>query len=179
MIPWTLAMVNPGGVGYERSSGYESYITCNVESAMYGRQTSCCVRIAFMIRDTIDDVSGLTLRVRYDDGFVAYLNGVEIARRNFVGVPMWNSIASALHDDSAAASFENIPVANFKQALKRGDNTLAVHALNESTTSSDFLLSLELTADRLLAQSTSSPVEYTVPVPITEHPRQGITTEAE
>ena len=30
----------------------------------------------------MDRLNFLTLRMRYDDGFVAYLNGTEIARRN-------------------------------------------------------------------------------------------------
>ena len=30
-------------------------------------------------------------QMQYDDGFIAYLNGTEVARRNFVGDPAWNS----------------------------------------------------------------------------------------
>ena len=46
--------------------------------------------------------SSLTLKMRYDDGFVAYLNGAEVARRNCTGDPQWNSVASAANPDQLA-----------------------------------------------------------------------------
>ena len=49
-------------------------------------------------RATLRRLSGLTLKVRYDDGFVAYLNGAEIASEELsVGEPAWNSVATRLH----------------------------------------------------------------------------------
>jgi hypothetical protein len=68
-----------GGVGYERDSGYESYITYDVAAQMYGNNSTCYIRIPF----TIDacDLAGLnfmTLKMRYDDGFVAYINGQKV-----------------------------------------------------------------------------------------------------
>ena len=40
--------------------------------------------------------------MRYDDGFMGYLNGVEVARRNFTGDPQWNSLGSGDDPDAAA-----------------------------------------------------------------------------
>jgi hypothetical protein len=88
----------------------------------------------------------LTLNIRYDDGFVAYLNGVEVARRNFNGTPAWNSRASASHSDSQAAYFEPVDISNFVSLLEQGENILAIHGMNSSTTSSDLLISVELEA---------------------------------
>ena len=52
---------------------------------MYGLRTSCYIRVPFSFTGDLRNVAGLTLKIRYNDGFVAYLNGVEIARRNFTG----------------------------------------------------------------------------------------------
>ncbi len=168
---WTLVAGGPGGIGYERASGYQDYITGDVGSQMYNLRTGCLVRIPFLFQGNTADLASMTLRVRYDDGFIAYLNGVEIARRNFTGVPAWNSAAATINDDAAAINFENISVLSFAQALRKGDNILAIHALNESAGSSDFLISTELTADVLVQQETSGPKKYASPVPITQTSR--------
>ena len=140
---WLSCTGSPGGVGFERTSGYQDFITLDLIEQMYARNATCYVRIPF----TIDaNYTSLTLNVRYDDGFVAYLNGVEVARRNFNGTPAWDSRASASHSDSAAVLLENIDISDFLDNLQQGDNLLAIHAMNSSTTSSDFLISAELLA---------------------------------
>ncbi|MEN6423836.1 MAG: CotH kinase family protein [Phycisphaerales bacterium] len=165
---WTLVTGSPGGVGFERGTGYEDYITLDVASQMYNVQASCYVRIPFSFTGAVADLSKVTLHVRYDDGFIAYLNGVEIARRNFTGTPAWNSAAGGLHDDAAAVVFEEIDVAGFASVLRRGSNVLAIHAMNQSTTSSDFLISVQLTAEELAGQQSEVPMAvYAGPVPLT------------
>lgn len=143
---WQFCTGGPGGVGYERSSGYGHLITLNVEGQMYGRHTTCYIRIPFTLVGDLDEFNSLILKIRYDDGFVAYLNGVEIARRNFNGTPSWNSSADASRSDSAAVQFENIDISSFMAHLLQGGNLLAIHGLNASTSSSDFLISAELVA---------------------------------
>ncbi len=170
---WTPVTGTPGGIGYERSFGYEGLISHDVGPHMYNLQTSCLVRIPFAFTRDIQNVDRLTLRVRYDDGFVAYLNGVEIGRRNFIGDAAWNSAANALHDDMAAVNFESMEIANFRSVLQRGDNVLALHAMNESTTSSDFLISVELAGDEPV-EPPAAPAQidrYTGPVALTESTR--------
>ena len=136
-----------GGVGFERSTGFESLIGVNVQTQMYSRNASCYVRIPFTTTlDSLVNLSVLTLNVRYDDGFIAYLNGTEIARKNFAGSPAWNSAANTQNPDDAAVLFEAFDVSSSLGSLKLGQNILAVHAMNQSTTSSDFLLSAELVA---------------------------------
>jgi hypothetical protein len=97
----------------------------------------------------------MTLRIRYDDGFVAYINGVEVARRNFTGTPTWNSNADTTHDDSAAIEFEDINISSHLDVLRADDNILAIHGLNVSLTSSDFLISPELV---IIQSGITSPV---------------------
>ncbi len=95
-----------GGVGYERDTGYEKYFSINVGSQMLTR-TTCYIRIPFTVSDNPSTFNTLTLRMRYDDGFIAYLNGFEIARALFTGSPAWNSAADTTHDDAAAVVFED------------------------------------------------------------------------
>lgn len=138
-----------GGVGYERSSGYESFFDFDVESPMYGRNASCYVRIPFDV--AAEDVLGASspsLRVRYDDGFIVYLNGLEVQRVLFNGEPSWNSSATATHSDVDAINYETFDMTPHIGKLRLGRNILAIHGLNESTGSSDFLISVELVASK-------------------------------
>ncbi len=94
---WSLCTGAPGGVGFETSQGYQTFIRFDTQAQMYGagKNNSCYIRIPFTVEQrTLTGISKLTLNVRYDDGFVAYLNGTEIARQNFTGAPQWNSAAS-------------------------------------------------------------------------------------
>jgi hypothetical protein len=142
---WEQVTGTPGGVGYERTSGYQDFLSTDLQEQMYATNATCYIRIPFSIEaGGLANLSEMTLKVRYDDGFVAYLNGVEVARRNFNGTPAWDSHASSTHSDSAAAFFEDIDISEFIGDLKQGDNLLAIHGMNASTTSSDMLISAEL-----------------------------------
>jgi len=135
-----------GGVGYERSSGYESYIDIDVEADMYGNNATCYIRIPFTVDGgELPDYTSLELRMRYDDGFVAYINGAEVHRVNFSGTPAWDSSASGSHE--ASASWDSYDISDHIGELQAGSNILAIHGLNYSATSSDFLICAELEAE--------------------------------
>ncbi len=143
---WTAGASGPGGVGFERSTGYEQFISVNTLSQMYNKQSSCYIRVPFTLDRDLGASDTVQLQARYDDGFVAYINGIEIARANFTGEPAWNSAASAQNPDADAVILAAINAPNAKNAIKRGQNILAVQAMNAGTTSSDFLFSVMLTA---------------------------------
>ena len=44
---WTAVTGSPGGIGYERSTGYQSLINIDLGQQMYGKQTTCYIRIPF------------------------------------------------------------------------------------------------------------------------------------
>jgi hypothetical protein len=133
-----------GGVGYERSSGYETLFTINVQTQMYGRAASCYIRIPFTVgADTLQGLTSLVLKVRYDDGFVAYLNGTEVQRALFTGTPAWNSAAST-RSDAEAVDQQAFDISSRLGLLHAGTNLLAIHAMNDEATSSDFLNSVAL-----------------------------------
>ncbi|MBN1361469.1 MAG: CotH kinase family protein [Sedimentisphaerales bacterium] len=151
-----------GGIGYERSSGYEPFFAIDVESRMYGRNTTCFIRIPFVLSaGDVANAGALRLKVRYDDGFVAYLNGVEIQRALFNGTPSWNSTASGTHSDIDAIEYETFDLTPHLGALRQGGNLLAIQGLNESTTSSDFLISVELVMTEGAGSSTPTGVSST------------------
>lgn len=72
------------GAGFETESGYEGEIGLDLTAAMSGANSTAYVRIPFTVSDA-STVDALSLRMKYDDGFVAYLNGDEIVRRNAPG----------------------------------------------------------------------------------------------
>lgn len=92
-------------------------------------------------------VSGVRLIANYDDGFVAWINGVEIARANVTNAVLrYTNTASAGHEAGTPEVFvvTNSP-ASF---LRSGTNVLAVQAFNVSlSASSDFRFDAQLEID--------------------------------
>jgi hypothetical protein len=161
-----------GGVGFERSTGYEQFFTIDLVGAMYAKQTTCYIRIPFALDKDPATLDTVQLRIRYDDGFIAYLNGVEVARRNFTGPPAWNSAASTQNSDLDAINFEDISLPEAKKHLKTGQNLLAIQGMNQSATSSDFLISSILVSSAGTAGSpagvSATAIRYTGPIPLDE-----------
>jgi hypothetical protein len=136
---------------------------------MYSKNATCYIRILFNLgADVVDSLVSCNLRIRYDDGFIAYLNGVEVARKNFTGNPQWNSNASYQNSDASAVVFEDFDISQYISKLKEGVNILAIQGLNERTTSSDFLISAELIGQKKNSNSIPTSVspnalEYSAP----------------
>jgi len=155
-----------GRIGYERGSGYEALIDTDVAAQMYNGNTSCYIRIPFTVREKQDSFDFLTLNMRYDDGFIAYINGTEVQRVLFTGTPAWNSRADSNHEAQSIEFFD------ISSHLSEGHNILAIHGLNVSASSSDFIISAELTAGQSSSPSNSriSPaaIEYTEPITLTK-----------
>ncbi|MBN2475754.1 MAG: hypothetical protein JXB62_14175 [Pirellulales bacterium] len=145
--------VGKTGMGYEDSgSDYASLIRTNVRPQDHGPDcTSVFLRIPFTIDDPadLDALAGLTLRMKYDDGFVAYLNGVEVRRAYFSDcrTPSFDSEADG-HPDSQARVFEDFDLSAHLGRLHAGTNLLALHGINSDTESSDLLILPELVALR-------------------------------
>lgn len=167
-----------GGVGYERTTGYEKLFSINVQSQMYGKATTCYIRIPFTITaEVLPTLTSLVLRARYDDAFVAYLNGMEVQRDNFTGTPAWNSVAPG-RPDADAKVLKAFDLTSQLSRLHAGTNLLAIQALNDSTTSSDFLFAVELSADKADTSTstaniptTAAAARYTAPVALTQSTR--------
>ena len=113
---------------------------------------SVYMRHSFELKDTAN-IAYAILHADYDDAFVAYLNGFEIARNN-IGVigqpPAYNEAADDYHEASLYQGEKPEGYALFGQTLKsrikEGENVLAIqvhnHNINSSDLSSNFFLSL-------------------------------------
>ncbi len=81
---------------------------------------------------------------------------------------MWNCAADSPNPDAAAVELENIPVANFRTALRQGGNVLAIHAMNAPVDNLSFLISAELTVEENVQPQTPPQVYlYNAPVALT------------
>ena len=141
------------GIGYDNVPDYDPYITTDVETELKNQGNGIYIRLPFTVADAAA-FSSMSLHVRYDDGIVLYLNGTEIASRNAPASPVWSSFAAGSHEATAAG--ETIDVSAYLGALNNGNNVLAIHGLNRTTNSSDFLADVELSGN----QSGNGPVGY-------------------
>lgn len=135
-----------GGIGFDQQIEFDGQYGTEIESQMLGVNTSVYMRVPFTV-DNPYAALNMRLRVKYDDGYVAYLNGQEIARRNTPADITWNSQSPTTHRDTLAVVFEDADVSEFKSLLKPGGNVLAIHGLNATLTSDDFLIVPEVVID--------------------------------
>ncbi|AQT69809.1 CotH protein [Anaerohalosphaera lusitana] len=148
--------VTVGGVGYDERTTYKDYITYDVETLMSDVRQTCYIRIPFTaVADQVANALSMTLRMRYDDGFRAYLNGAEIASANAPISPSWDDGATGLHGDSSAVTQIDFDCSEHLSHLQAGDNILAIRGFNRGLGSSDFLISAQLVLE---VAATGSPV---------------------
>jgi hypothetical protein len=83
------------GVGYDTGSDFDNVIGLDLPG-MQNNGTSAFLRVPFDVSNP-GAVNRLSLDMKYDDGFVAYLNGTEVARANAPASPAWVSTATAFH----------------------------------------------------------------------------------
>ena len=103
---------------------------------------SVFIRKTFTITD-LSAIKKVIFNIDYDDGFVAYINGLEIARNGFSGtsMPIYDQFAEISHE---AVLYQNgypdqfeFDEATFLSVLTNGLNVLCVQVHNQSATSSD------------------------------------------
>ena len=81
-----------------------------------------------------DAVSELQLRLKYDNGFVAYLNGVKVAEENAPENAGWFSTAlTTERRDSDSLEVVEFDLTDHRSALVDGMNVLALHGLNHAS----------------------------------------------
>jgi len=131
------------GIGYDTDTDYRPLFQTDLYSEMYGKQKSAFVRYPFAVSNSAD-VAQLLLRVTFDDGFAAWLNGVLIASNNTPATLGWNSAAPASRSDALALVFSEYDLSACSYLLADGTNVLTLQSLNNSSTSSDLLLLSEL-----------------------------------
>ena len=117
--------------------GYGDNDDATILNDMQGNYVSVYIRKEFSASSLpADEV--VKLQIDYDDGFIAYLNGREIARANMpAGTAAYDTRASGSHE---AGSPETFVLGTAGELLNEGGNILAVEGHNTSMSSSDFSL---------------------------------------
>lgn len=155
----------PTGVGFGRTDGFAELVRTEIRLDMLrAGNASAYIRVPFDLAPA-DNLSSLTLRMKYDDGFVAYLNGQAVARRNAPDDLEWNSEATQSNDNESAISYEDIDISTSISLLHTGVNVLAIHGLNLSRSDSDFLIVPELLASSPAEVDTTSRRFFATPSP--------------
>ena len=121
----------PGGFGYGD----------NDDSTALNSVNSVFIRKAFSV-DDVTKIRRLMLHMDYDDGFVAYLNGVEIARAN-IGTagdrPVFSDVAKSSHEAVmySGGKPEAFMIGNIASLLHNGSNLIAIQIHNTGSGSTD------------------------------------------
>ncbi len=126
-------LTGPGGIGYED----------NDDATIIEPVHSLYLRTSFEITDTSNIMYAL-LHADYDDAFVAYLNGVEIARSN-IGIPgefhAFDALPRYFHEATiykgGRPEYYELNKKEIRIALKEGQNTLAIQVVNDGIVSTD------------------------------------------
>ncbi len=134
----------PTGIGY--GDGDDATVLDDMQNGYI----AFFARRAFTVAD-VASITRLLLAVDYDDGFVAYLNGTEVARGNIgtAGEPVaFDAPATAAREAGAPETFE-ISIS----LLRSGVNVLAIQLHNVNLPSSDASLIPRLVANEPLPPS--------------------------
>lgn len=128
------------GIGFESAGGpLEPGVTTSIRDDMFNVNASCYMRFEFEF-DNPDNINSMILGMKYDDGFIAYLNGVEVARDRVPAVSTWNSNATgSRNDNTAIGAFVEFDITANANAVLDGTNVLAIHGMNSNVANSDFL----------------------------------------
>lgn len=149
-----------GNSGFGYSDGDDSTVVSSGTASIF-------VRKRFTIAD-ISQVESLLFDIDYDDGFVAYINGVEIARANITGTnPPYN--AGTITDREARIYDNGLPerfvISDPSAVLQSGENVLAIQVHNISSNSSDMSLIPFLSAVYNSPTTEGGPPNALIPLP--------------
>ena len=111
----------------------------DLQAAMLNVNPSAFVRVPFTVSDPAA-FDGVNLTMRWNDGFIAWINGTQVGSFAAPATPAYNSAATQSH--SAGAPFV-IPISP-GGTLRTGANVLAIQALNNSVANGAFMVAPQL-----------------------------------
>ncbi len=132
-------LTGPSGFGY--GDGDDTTIL----SDMKDNYLTIFTRREFIIPTNAAAITALILGADYDDGFVAFINGVEVARRSMPSGPISNTTTGFSHNAGTRSAI--LLTNDFTTLLKPGNpstNLIAVSAHNTTLGSSDLTLLIDL-----------------------------------
>ena len=152
------------GVGYDTTSSPVNYlplIGLNVGAPMQNVRTSIFIRVEFNVPDPAS-VGSLILKMKYDDGFFAWINGVRVIEANAPENvnPVFSTAAVGARDENAALQYVEFDISAARSQLVAGTNVLAIQAMNNTVGSNDLLIVPELVSRQYVSAATGA-VYYT------------------
>ena len=113
--------VGKGGIGFDGGTNLLPWIGADIGPKMKGRSSALLLRVPFVVTNA--ELDRFAMRMYYDDGFVAWINGTEVARRNAPEKAEWNSAASKARSTAEPAAWtENFESEEPTFALMNGDS---------------------------------------------------------
>jgi hypothetical protein len=139
-------LAGPTPIGYEASSGCEASIATNLTD-MRNKYLSVYARRPFFVEDP-SQLTALMFTIDFDDGYIAYINGVEVDSRYGPNPVAYNQPATTDNHEACCGSCAPTPVdlSSHIGDLVPGYNVLALQVHNTSLSSSDFIFAPELSA---------------------------------
>lgn len=107
---------------------------------MRDNYTSLYLRTTFVV-PRLEDVVRLSLVASFDDGFVAWINGVEVLRENVEEPFTYNAVATESRESRTYIDFDLPEPSSF---LVEGTNVIAIQGFNQNVRSTDFKIDVEL-----------------------------------
>ena len=140
-----------GGVGFDFNGEKNllTLVTTDVRDDMHSVNASIYLRTSFEVED-LEKIDSAILKVHYEDGFVAFLNGVEVARKHAPEILEFNSRATTSPGDEDVLRGEDFLIDAHHDVLRNGRNVLAIQGLNSSVGSRDFVLRAGIEAFKIV-----------------------------
>ncbi|MBM3845221.1 MAG: hypothetical protein FJ405_02905, partial [Verrucomicrobia bacterium] len=158
----------PGPVGYDTRPAslfsFHNWIKTELPPGLFGRPPAAYVRIPFQW-DASEIPESLILRILFPDGFVAYLNGFEVAAWNRPETLAWTSRATRAREPLEVGRVSQFPLPpESTRYLRPGLNWLFIHAFAASNVPRYWMVHAGLIArDTMIAEG--QPVYFTAPTP--------------
>ncbi len=117
----------------------------DLRGVMLGINASLWTRFTFTGQD-LAQFDRMTLSMKYEDGFAAFLNGSPLVSSNAPSPLAWNSTALTDRPDESAGNFQEFDVSSAMSQILSGTNVLAIQAMNDAVSDESFTLLPELRA---------------------------------
>ncbi|MBN1442067.1 MAG: IPT/TIG domain-containing protein, partial [Planctomycetes bacterium] len=148
-LDWNLLEFDPAAAGWDSGSlgiGYGDDDDVTILDDMPGNYLSVYLRTELEVPGVLEGFAWV-LRARYDDGFVAYIDGQEVARAGLAGTPPAFDEGAQDHEITSPAGFDDsFPLLAATGILSEGAHVLAVQVHNSTLDSSDLSFYAELVA---------------------------------
>ncbi len=142
-----------GGFGYATGGGQETNNCLTILDA-YNRYSTIYMRRQFTVTNALPSTHNVFLRMDWDDGFIAWLDGQYMTNRNVTGAPgepAHTASANADHESSlggsGASPAQTFDLGSVTNLLTPGVHTLAIIGLNGGSGSSDLIQVADLFID--------------------------------